>query len=204
MTLAKQGLRLLAALPLAALPLAIALHPVQAAEPDARLAPCLACHGEAGQSSQPLTPSLGGQPSFFVVTQLFLYREARRDNPVMIELAKAMTDTDLRAYAEGISKLAPPAPPAAEPDAARYARGESLSAQHKCNVCHTADLSGQQQVPRLANQREDYLLKAMREFKSGQRKGYGGAMAVELMPLDDGGLVDLAHYMAHYRAAGKP
>ena len=40
-------------------------------------------------------------------------------------------------------------------------------------------------MPRLANQREDYLVKAMREFKSGARIGYAGAMAEELVRLSD-------------------
>jgi len=40
-------------------------------------------------------------------------------------------------------------------------------------------------MPRLANQREDYLLKAMREYKSGSRTGYAGAMATELQRLSD-------------------
>ena len=119
----------------------------------------------------------------------------------MVELAKAMNDTDLRWFSEAISKLPPPRPPDGEADAASQERGAVLVSRHRCNICHSADLAGQQQVPRLANQREDYLLKAMREFKSGKRKGYGGAMAVELMPIDDDGLADLAHYLAHFNPA---
>lgn len=184
-----------AAILLAALPLA-----GPGANGAAQIEPCLACHGKAGRSALPLTPSLGGQPSFFVITQLFLFREARRDNAPMVELAKAMSDGDLRAYSEAVSQLPPPSPPSEGRDAERYARGEKLASQHKCNICHSADFSGQQQVPRLANQREDYLLKALREFKAGERKGYGGAMAVELMPLDQDGIADLAHFLAHFGA----
>jgi cytochrome c553 len=36
----------------------------------------------------------------------------------------------------------------------------------------------------------------MREYKSGARIGYAGAMAVELRELTDADLVDLAHYLA--------
>ena len=52
-------------------------------------------------------------------------------------------------------------------------------------------------MPRLANQREDYLLKSMREYKSGARTGYAGAMAVELRDLTDADLDALAHFLAH-------
>ena len=43
-------------------------------------------------------------------------------------------------------------------------------------------------MPRLANQREDYLLKAMREYKRGARIGYGAAMTQELATLSDADL----------------
>jgi cytochrome c553 len=69
-------------------------------------------------------------------------------------------------------------------------------------VCHNTDFSGREQVPRLANQRQDYLLKAMREYKSGARIGYGGTMVQELVPLTDPELQDLAHFLAHLPRAG--
>ena len=66
-----------------------------------------------------------------------------------------------------------------------------------CGVCHNPDFSGREQMLRLANQREDYLLKAMREYKSGSRIGYAGAMATELQRLSGGDLQDVAHFFAH-------
>lgn len=58
---------LLAAALLAAPPLAAAPAPAQSV--DERFTVCLACHGADGQSRIPETPSLGGQPSFFVVAR---------------------------------------------------------------------------------------------------------------------------------------
>jgi cytochrome c553 len=54
-------------------------------------------------------------------------------------------------------------------------------------------------VPRLADQREDYLLKTLREYKSGARHGYDATMAEVLQPIDDAQLVELAYYLAHVR-----
>jgi cytochrome c553 len=171
---------------------------------DERVKLCHACHGPAGQSVLPDTPSLGGQPSFFVVAQLFLFREGRRNNALMVEAAKGFTNDDLRAFAGYISRLPPPAPPPDAPDAARFARGQAVTRQHPCGVCHNPDFSGREQMPRLANQREDYLLKAMREYKSGSRIGYAGAMATELQRLSDDDLQDVAHFFAHLpRAPGR-
>jgi cytochrome c553 len=162
---------------------------------------CFACHGASGHSAAPLTPSLGGQPSFFVVAQLFLFREGRRPDadPAMSAVAKGFSDGDLRAFGDYIASLPPPAPSAAAPDPERYRRGAAIAREHHCPVCHSRDYSGQQQVPRLAAQREDYLAKALRDYKSGKRIGYGGAMANELKPLSDGELDELAHFLAHFR-----
>lgn len=163
-----------------------------------RVQACYACHGSEGRSSQAETPSLGGQPSFFLLTQLFLFREGRRGGP-MIELAKGWSDDELRAFADDLAeRLPPPAPPEEAPDAARLARAQALLAKEHCGVCHNPDFSGRAQMPRLAHQREDYLLKAMREFKSGKRLGYGQAMSQELVRLSDQDLADLAHYLAHF------
>ena len=62
----------------------------------------------------PFAPSLGGQPAFFVVAQLFLFRDGRRGKAPtpMDAFASKLTDDDLRAYGELFAKLAPPAPPA--------------------------------------------------------------------------------------------
>ena len=52
---------------------------------------CLACHGPEGQSLTPGTPSLGGQPSFFVIAQLFLFRRGGRASAPMTEAAKSLS-----------------------------------------------------------------------------------------------------------------
>lgn len=187
-------------LPLVALALLAAAGAARAQTVDERFAVCLACHGADGRSRIPDTPSLGGQPSFFVVAQLFLFREGRRDNPAMIAAARGLTNDDLMAFAERVTKLPPP-PPAEEPaDPARFGRGRTLALRHPCGVCHNPDFSGREQMPRLANQREEYLLRAMREYKSGARLGYGGAMAQELAGLSDQDLIDLAHFLSHQGA----
>ena len=171
---------------------------------DERFAVCLACHGADGQSRIPETPSLGGQPSFFVVAQLFLFREGRRDNAAMVASAQGLTNSDLTAFADRVAKLPPPPPSEEAPDAARFSRGRRLTLSHPCGICHNSDFSGREQMPRLANQREDYLLKAMRDYKSGARLGYGGAMSQELAGLTDQDLIDLAYYLSHFGSAPPP
>ena len=179
--------------------LLLALLPGRAVAQDfeSRLAACLACHGASGQSSIPGTPSLGGQPSFFLITQLFLFREGRRDNEAMTAAAKPLTNDDLRAFADALSRLPPPRPPAEPADPARFARGRAAADRSYCRICHSADYAGREQVPRLANQREEYLLTAMRGFKAETRIGYGPAMSEALTAVTDEDLQDIAHYLAH-------
>jgi cytochrome c553 len=183
-----------------ALALALVVVPTAAlaATLEERMAVCLACHGAGGHSVTPETPSLGGQPAFFVIAQLFLFRRGGRSNPAMSDVAKPLTDDDLRAFGDAVAKLPPPPPPTGSADPARLARGRALARQRPCTSCHNPDFSGREQMPRLAHQREDYLLKAMREYKSGARIGYGGAMAEELVGLSDRDLQDLAHFLAYF------
>jgi cytochrome c553 len=164
---------------------------------------CAACHGANGRSDTPGVPVLAGQHSLYAITQLFLFREGRRNNEAMTAVAKTLTDDDLRGFSEYIGTLPPvPAPPpATPPDAARMAKGKALAEQNKCLVCHGADLGGGQQVPRIAGQREEYLQASLRGFKSGKRAAYTQAMpsAVSQIPVDD--LDTLAYFAARFPGA---
>jgi cytochrome c553 len=175
----------------------LAALPVAAATIEERLAPCLACHGEQGQSVTPEVPSLGAQPAFYVTIQLYMFRERMRVVEPMNEVTKGLSDDDVRRMAELISKLLPPPPAADPPDPGRIERARALIQQHRCNFCHNQDFSGAENVPRLAGQREDYLVKALREYKSNARRGYDAAMADVMVPVTDADILDLAHFLAH-------
>jgi cytochrome c553 len=170
-----------------------------AAELDEKLAPCLACHGAEGQSETENVPSLGAQPAPYTVIQLFMFREKMRVAEPMNEMAKDLSDNDLQTVADFCAKQAAPKPPADPGDLARLVRGRALVEQNHCNVCHRPDFSGQVNVPRLADQREDYLLKTLREYKSGARRGYDASMAEVLQPVDDAQLIEFAYYLARLR-----
>src|ERR1700723_405458 len=164
-----------------------------------RAAPCLACHGEKGQSETENIPSLGAQQAPYALIQLFMFREKLRTFGPMNEMAKALTDDDLRAFSDFIATLPKPAPPADAGDPARMARAQALVTQNHCNSCHKPDFSGGDNVPRLANQREDYLAKTMREYKDNSRHGYDGTMAEVLQPVTTDQIADLAYFLARVR-----
>jgi cytochrome c553 len=173
-----------------------------------RAVPCLACHGESGQSETQEVPSLGGQPAPYLLIQLYLFREqqrassARKDDPliqVMSEMTKGFTDDDLRDFSDFLARLPAPKPPADSGDAARMQQAALLITQNRCNSCHGLDLTGRENIPRIADQREDYLVKTLREYKNNDRRGYDGAMAEVLAPVSDQQILDLAYYIARFR-----
>jgi cytochrome c553 len=164
-----------------------------------RLAPCLACHGETGTSSTADVPSLGAQPAYFLLIQLFMFRERLRPIEPMSSMLKGVSDDDLRRMADAIAKLPPPLADASPVNPERAARTQELVAQHRCNFCHNGDYSGQENVPRLAGQREDYLIKALRGYKDNTRRGYDAQMSDVVEPMTDEEFADLAHVLARLR-----
>src|SRR5580658_7875856 len=87
-----------------------------------RTAPCLACHGEKGQSETENIPSLGAQQAPYALIQLFMFREKLRTFEPMNEMAKALTDDDLHAFSDFIAASPKPRPPAEPGDPARIQR----------------------------------------------------------------------------------
>jgi cytochrome c553 len=177
----------------------ICAAPALGAELSEKLAPCLTCHGAEGQSQTENVPSLGAQTSSYSLIQLFMFREKMRVAEPMNEVANELTDGELQSIAAVLSALPAPNPPADPGDPARLERARALTEQNHCNICHRPDFSGQQTVPRLADQREDYLLKTLREYKSGTRHAYEPIMIEVLQPIDDAQLVEFAYYLSRLR-----
>lgn len=174
----------------------VAALPAAAATLEERMAPCLSCHGEKGQSANQEVPSLGAQQKDYALVQLYMFRGKLRKVELMNEMTKDFTDDDLRSVSEFIAKLPAPVPPSDAGDAARIERAKNIVEKNRCNFCHTSTFAGQDQIPRIAGQREDYLVKALREYKSGERRSYDPAMASVVEPLKDEEFVDLAYYLS--------
>ncbi|MDO9414339.1 MAG: cytochrome C [Pseudolabrys sp.] len=164
-----------------------------------RVESCLACHGAKGESEIPEVPSLGGQPAPYVLIQLYLFREKQRAVDIMNEVTAKFTDDDLRVFSDYVATLPPPRPSSDGADDARLQSGRALITQQRCNSCHGLDLAGKESIPRIAAQREDYLIKSMREYKSNARPGYDPAMASVMAPIDDAQITDLAYAVARFR-----
>jgi cytochrome c553 len=174
----------------------LATSPLLAATIQERTEACFSCHGDKGTSPNEAIPSLGAQQQAYALVQLFMFREKLRVFEPMNEMAKDLTDDDLRTFSDYLGTLPKPVPPEDTPDPARMARAQTLIQQNHCDSCHSADLTGRDNIPRIAGQREDYLVKTMGEYKSNTRHGYDATMAEVLQPISEAQIADLAYFIS--------
>jgi cytochrome c553 len=184
---------------LVALALGVAGGPAWGADDwQEKLATCLACHGQDGISQMPEVPSLAGQPDLFTQWQLVYFRDSIRASEVMVPSAQALTDAEVRALGAYFASLAPPKPPgASDPAPDLSAAGAKLAAAGRCGSCHLPSFAGQGEMPRLAGQREEVLAKALKDYKSGARRGRGIAAMPEItFGLSEDAILALAHFLS--------
>ena len=162
----------------------------------AKVAVCAACHGPEGGKPIAGMPALSGQQEEFLVLQMILLREGLRDVPAMDGMLKPLSDRDLMDIAAYYS-AARPFTGNSPRDAQRYALGASLSGAMGCGSCHMANYTGQRQVPRLTNQREDYLVSALKAYRDNKRSGTDTSMNGVMYQATDADIALLAHYLAH-------
>jgi cytochrome c553 len=76
-----------------------------AAAGKAKAASCVACHGAAGVSINPLWPNLAGQQAAYLVKQMKGFRDGNRTDPMMSPMAKPLSDSDIENIAAYYSSL---------------------------------------------------------------------------------------------------
>ena len=181
---------------LSLLSMAGSVHAADIAAGKAKAETCAACHGENGISQMENTPSLAGQPDQFIQWQLVFFRGGARKSDVMTPMAEQLSNEDIRNIGAYFASLTPPKGAADDnPDLSK--KGEMAAKGRRCASCHTDSYAGTKAVARIAGQREDYLLKALHDYKSGARSGGGGAaMADVAYPLNEEEIVALAHYLS--------
>jgi cytochrome c553 len=71
-------------------------HAGDAAAGETKVAICAACHGADGNSSDPQYPKLAGQHERYIARHLALYKNAERNNPIMLGFAAMLSPQDMR------------------------------------------------------------------------------------------------------------
>src|SRR3954464_2211933 len=159
---------------------------------------CVGCHGEGGISQMENIPSLAAQPDQFIQWQLVFFRAGTRKNEQMQGIVEQLNNDDIRNLGAYFASLAPPKNPRPDDDPNLSKKGAQAAVGRRCASCHTDSYAGTKAVARVAGQREDYLVKALHDYKSGVRSGGAmAAMAEVAYPLSEEEIEALAHYLAH-------
>ena len=155
---------------------------------------CTGCHAIPGYTMVYPTyhvPRLGGQHAQYIVAALNAYKSGDRSHPTMIANAANLSDQDMADIAAYVAEfeLSNDTPPVSGDVSAGKKKSEP------CQACHGPNgNSPDANFPRLAGQYEDYLIKALQDYKSGERNNpIMKGMADALSEQDQ---ADLAAYYA--------
>lgn len=159
---------------------------------------CAACHGADGNSQSGQFPNLAGQTWRYIYVQLKDYKEGRRSDPVMTAMVAPLSRQDMIDIANYFS--AQPAKPSTfKADEAKIKLGRAKADETLCSMCHLGGFAGQNEIPRVAGQQYEYIVKQMRDFKARTRTNDAGNMTSVAQTLSETDIENLAHYLTSLR-----
>jgi len=170
---------------------------VQAGNPEAgkeKSRTCAACHGPNGNSVIPLNPNLAGQTWRYIYLQLRDFKEGRRSDPQMTPMAKDLSRDDMIALGNWFAAQKP-AINQFKADSAKVAAGIKVADAVLCAMCHLGGFSGQNEIPRVAGQKYEYVVKQLQDFKNRRRTNDAGNMTSVAGTLSDQDIENLAQYI---------
>ena len=162
---------------------------------------CGACHGATGSSINPEWPNLAGQHESYIVAQLQSFKQAIRDNPLMMPNAALLSDQDMQDLG---AHFASQTPAGLEADPSIYITGEKLyrggDSERKlpaCIACHGPQGrgNGPAKYPALRTQHAVYTYNQLKAYAEGRRRTPGNdIMQVVAAKLADNEMRALASY----------
>ena len=161
---------------------------------QAASASCAGCHGADGNSSNPAAnPSLSAQDAAYLVKAIKAYKDNTRSNAIMPGMVAALSDKDIEDISAFYASKSRTSPVEASAEEAPREPMAAAEWAEKCDRCHGPNgVSELPSHPRLANQRADYLAKALAAYQNGERKS--SAMHKMSMPLLEAEIQDIANH----------
>ena len=130
---------------------------------------CAGCHSVTGYTNTYPTyhvPRIGGQHADYVIAALKSYKDDERKHGSMKGNSDSLSDQDMADIAAYVSKFR--GMNASLPVTGNPQVGKTKAAT--CSSCHSEDGNTENPMfPRLAGQYESYLIRALKEYKSGAR-----------------------------------
>ncbi len=164
---------------------------------------CANCHGANGISATAEIPNLAGQRPAYIYLELKAYQSGARTNAMMTDRVKFLSDDALvkvAAYYAGLDPAQPAeagAPKIIDPVQA----GKTAAAA--CAGCHgEAGVSQTPGIPSLIGEDPQYLVSAMKDYRSGRRKN--DTMKAMVASLADADMNHIALYYALQKPARAP
>lgn len=142
---------------------------------------CQGCHGADGNSYGPEWPNLASQHTSYLSKQIRNFKDGVRKNETMNSMAAGLNDEDINDIAAYFSSqsLAPQDNPSNEQLNSEliktgrkiYKGGNRYSGVPACAGCHGPNAvgNGPAAFPHLAGQKTTYIIKTLKDFKSGAR-----------------------------------
>ena len=159
---------------------------------------CAACHSVDGNSPSGQFPNLAGQTWRYIYVQLKDYKEGRRSDPVMTAMATPLSRQEMIDIANYFA--AQPAKPSTfKADEGKIKLGKAKADETLCSMCHAGAFAGQNEIPRVAGQQYDYIVKQVRDFKARTRTNDAGNMTSVAQTLSEADIEHLAHYITSLR-----
>ncbi len=155
---------------------------------------CMSCHGPNGNALIPQYPSLAGQTWRYIYVELKDFKEGRRSDPVMSPMAADLSRDDMIALGNWFAAQKP-ATNQFKADSAKVSAGLKISDAVLCPMCHMGGFTGQNEIPRVAGQNYEYVVKQLQDFKHKRRTNDAGNMTSVAGTLSDQDIENLAHYI---------
>lgn len=160
---------------------------------------CGFCHGVDGNTKRAFIPNLAGQNAKYLINQFEQFASGQRKNYVMSQLADKLSLEERVNLAIHFSEQAPkpfvPKKPNKKMSDASAAAGQS-GFQAKCQMCHGVKAEGWDQLPRLASQPAEYLIKTLEKFKTDHRDRNQSPMTSIAKQLSEKEIRDIALYLS--------
>ncbi|MBU2712158.1 c-type cytochrome [Zooshikella harenae] len=153
---------------------------------------CGYCHGKDGNSVKNYIPNLAAQNPEYLVNQFEQFAKKQRKNYVMERLAASLSDSEKVNLALYFASLKVSSRTTEHPEL--VAKGKSVFFCI-CYTCHGKDALGKENLPRLAGQPEDYIVKTLHYFKSGQKRNVDSPMPGIVTQLTDQEIKAVAAYI---------
>ena len=160
----------------------------------AKAAVCEACHGPAGHSASGMYPNLAAQTARYLYLQLRDFQAGRRSDPQMSPIAATLTPDEMRQLADYYAAQTP-AVSTYRPDPEKARLGKLKADETLCTMCHLGGFAGQNEIPRVAGQQYDYIVKQLSDFKARRRTNDAGNMTSVANTLSDKDIENLANYL---------